>query len=493
MTLPALALKPRRRAQLTVALAATTIALVILCSPKRIVDDTFISLRASFHLIHGDGPVFNLHERVEAFSNLLWTVLMALPIGLGLSPAYAAAYGGIALGIGATTRAAHHTARHGGSPTIALGLVALCPSFWSMTAIGLEGGLYALLLVEVYGALLDRRTMRLGILGGLLFMTRVESILLLVPVLAVLAFVDDPRDRSAEPTRASMLRTAGPWAGIAIVVTLARLAYFGDVVPNSVRAKSSALSDVTALVDNLGPGLRYLRGSLPAIGAVLVLPLVGVARRRTLAATFGVAAFAVAAAVAVRNGGDWMSHFRLLTPYVPLLASSSGIVAATLWRSRTTLRPAVQRITTAALVAALTGLCATALAHNHWASPTLAIKLPYQENRDLAVALRDHLVPGDIVTVEALGYFSYYAPDAYVHDFLGLADRHIAESGKLSPPWGRLDYRYTIDEVKPTVILLHSGYGHFLQMIAVSSQDLSTVYRLYALCPIADLRRPFFF
>ena len=95
--------------------------------------------------------------------------------------------------------------------------------------------------------------------------------------------------------------------------------------------------------------------------------------------------------------------------------------------------------------------------------------------------------------MEALGSFSYYAPDVYVHDFLGLADRHIAASGSLNSPWGKVDYRYTIDDVRPTVILLHSGYGHFRQMKASSSRDLSAAYRLFALCPTEDLEYRFFF
>jgi hypothetical protein len=204
-------------------------------------------------------------------------------------------------------------------------------------------------------------------------------------------------------------------------------------------------------------------------------------------------AFGTAVVVAVRNGGDWMPHFRLLTPYVPMLATAAGITAMTLW---TVLRVDPRRFgipLAGVLAATVAGLVVVGLLASTWTSPSLALIQPYDQNRRMALALREQLRDDDIVTVEALGYFSYYAPDAYVHDFLGLADRHIAESGVLVPPWGKVDYRYTIDEIRPTVILLHSGYGHFRQMMAVTADDLTTEYRIFALCPVEDLDRRFFF
>jgi arabinofuranosyltransferase len=38
-------------------------------------DDAFISFRYADHLAHGQGLVWNVGERVEGFSNLLWTLL----------------------------------------------------------------------------------------------------------------------------------------------------------------------------------------------------------------------------------------------------------------------------------------------------------------------------------------------------------------------------------------------------------------------------------
>jgi hypothetical protein len=43
-----------------------------------VVDDAFISLRYAKHLAEGQGLVYNIGERVEGYTNLLWTLLLSL-------------------------------------------------------------------------------------------------------------------------------------------------------------------------------------------------------------------------------------------------------------------------------------------------------------------------------------------------------------------------------------------------------------------------------
>ena len=49
-------------------------------------DDSFISFRYALNLIEGSGLVYNPGERVEGYSNLLWTLLVALWMRLGADP-----------------------------------------------------------------------------------------------------------------------------------------------------------------------------------------------------------------------------------------------------------------------------------------------------------------------------------------------------------------------------------------------------------------------
>lgn len=41
-------------------------------------DDGFINLRVTSHLVHGNGPVFNMGERVEAVTSPLWVAVLAV-------------------------------------------------------------------------------------------------------------------------------------------------------------------------------------------------------------------------------------------------------------------------------------------------------------------------------------------------------------------------------------------------------------------------------
>lgn len=49
-------------------------------------DDAFISFRYARNLVEGKGLVYNAGERVEGFSNFLWTMLIALGMELKLDP-----------------------------------------------------------------------------------------------------------------------------------------------------------------------------------------------------------------------------------------------------------------------------------------------------------------------------------------------------------------------------------------------------------------------
>ena len=68
----------RRRRGLFATIRATRIAWLA--------DDSFVSFRYAWNLVHGHGLVYNAGERVEGYSNLLWTLLMAGGLTLGVAP-----------------------------------------------------------------------------------------------------------------------------------------------------------------------------------------------------------------------------------------------------------------------------------------------------------------------------------------------------------------------------------------------------------------------
>ena len=65
--------------------AAVVVAGVVVAALRRFVqDDAFISFRYAKNLADGVGLVWNVGERVEGYTNFLWTVLMAPSFKIGV-------------------------------------------------------------------------------------------------------------------------------------------------------------------------------------------------------------------------------------------------------------------------------------------------------------------------------------------------------------------------------------------------------------------------
>jgi hypothetical protein len=92
-TLAVIALRPMRlrseRARRRFAWTFALLAIVWAAALSWIGDDAFISFRYARNLAEGHGLVFNVGERVEGYTNFLWTVLFAPLIKLGIDPAQA--------------------------------------------------------------------------------------------------------------------------------------------------------------------------------------------------------------------------------------------------------------------------------------------------------------------------------------------------------------------------------------------------------------------
>ena len=112
------------------------------------VDDAFISFRFARNLANGDGLVYNLGQRVEGFTNLLWTLGLAGAIRGGLSVELTAKLLGASCGVGAIVgtyllgRRLSATA-----PPLAPWLLATSITSTMFAVSGLETSLCTLLLV----------------------------------------------------------------------------------------------------------------------------------------------------------------------------------------------------------------------------------------------------------------------------------------------------------------------------------------------------------
>jgi hypothetical protein len=391
-------------------------------------EDAFISFQYARNLAWGEGLVFNPGERVEGYTNFLWTVLLGLPQAFGWDVLLFAKVLGTLCGLAALLLLLVDRLRGEGVPLwlgLAAGLVvALDPgvALWSVG--GLETALYMLL---VTGAVLcltvdpweGRRALVTGVLFGLAALTRPEAVLLVVVGL-VLRLV---RGRGAAGVRPVLLAAGG----VLLLVgphLVWRLVYYGYPLPNTFYAKVGA-SGAQVL-----RGWRYVRDwsagmfYLPFVGLALPLVWRGAGWRLRSRALLCLAHLAGVVVV----GGDWMRAYRFVVPILPLLmlVLYECLVAVGGWVSRLVRlpRPVVVGVLFALPVAAMGVQLQQDLVDWEVYSPT---EEAMREMTLLGRWLKRHALPGMTMATGVLGRVTYYS-ELRVLDTLGLVDAHIAHS-----------------------------------------------------------------
>ncbi|HSY20656.1 MAG TPA: hypothetical protein VK841_00985, partial [Polyangiaceae bacterium] len=103
------------------------------------IDDAYIHLRVAQNLVRGDGPVFNVGDRVEVTSSPLWTLLLGAGLRAGLSSHAVILLGALGSAALAGAAAAWLGAEVAGTPgVVASLLLATLPGFAAWTGSGME-------------------------------------------------------------------------------------------------------------------------------------------------------------------------------------------------------------------------------------------------------------------------------------------------------------------------------------------------------------------
>jgi hypothetical protein len=209
-------------------------------------DDAYISLRYSMRLLEGKGLTWTDGEAVEGYSNLLWVLGCAALGGLGLDLVDAARVLGLlcgALAIGAFLYAFPPRGWGDSLPALAATLfIALAGPVGIWAVAGLEGCMVAaclawglvLLRPLLDGAGSSPKTLLLpGIPLALLCLARPDTPLLVAAICAFLLVT------AGSPRRGIVAALGvGALPGLATLGQIGfRLAYYGDWIPNTARAK----------------------------------------------------------------------------------------------------------------------------------------------------------------------------------------------------------------------------------------------------------------
>jgi hypothetical protein len=291
------------------------------------IDDSYISFRYAQNLVDGHGLVYNLGERVESYSGVLWVLLLALGAKLGAAIPTAAKYfalffhaATIALFMAYLRRVLSEPLRRP-LPIFALAFLMLHPTETAYAESGLETSLAAfLLLAAVYGttrAVEKENGVRCAALAGLaallLGLTRPEGICAAAPLALWLWF--GRKEHRGSRTLAFVLVTALPYAAF----LLWRHSYFGHWLPNTFYAEFYG-AGFGLVPKGLKYFLHYLNVTLFPYLLIIAIALAARFRARLPGWWIGVSAVALTyIAAVVLMGGDHSTLGRFLAPVTPLL------------------------------------------------------------------------------------------------------------------------------------------------------------------------------
>jgi arabinofuranosyltransferase len=386
-----------------------------------VMDDAFISFRYCQNLLAGRGLVFNPGERVEGLTNVGWLAMLVLPATVA-GPVVAAKILVPVLLVAALGGTAILAWRLGPQPAmdrasllralVILAPVALAvsqPELMLFSLLGMETAFFAAVTIGM--ALLLRAGRPKWVIGAG----------------SVLLYLIHPEGAAIWPMFLLVVLLQGRgewrrWVGATVyflvgcaVVSAGRLAYFGDLLPNTAHVKGASAMTLAhnayglVIGEHIAPPFFAGLGSL----AICAIGIVALLRRGGAAAAYLTAVVVVGYLFSVYAMPDWTGMARYFGSYVP----AAAIALCTGWfeilgvlRGKPALRRGV--VATILAVGAISLLQASRLVrvlrpdrrstYPGYVMTSTSLKAP-------AVWMKTHLAPGSTIASRRIGALAYYS------------------------------------------------------------------------------------
>jgi arabinofuranosyltransferase len=349
----------------TLAVLFTIVFLVVLIRTAWVSDDALITLRTVLNVTHGYGLTFNVAERVQTFTHPLWMFLLTC-VYVVVGNVYTSAFVlSIGVSLAAVWLAVTRAITAWQAVTVGV-LLLFSRAFVDYSTSGLENPLLALLLALTLGVFLrddgyqrrakdasestrtergagapaservgglgatppDRtRLTRLALLASLVYLTRPDAVLVVLPLIAAACY----QTRRLRTIAAALAIGAIP----AVAWTAYSLVYYGFPLPNTAYAK---------LATHISRGELWRQGVLYLVDSLdrdpLTLTAIGFAvvtgfARRVLVAPALATGIVLYLLYVVSVGGDFMAGRFLALPLFAsaLLLGRLAVGSTTVWVS----------------------------------------------------------------------------------------------------------------------------------------------------------------
>jgi arabinofuranosyltransferase len=473
-------------------LAAIAVFIYFLNEVGHIQDDAFITFRYVKNLNNGNGLVFNAGERVEGYTNFLWTVIFILPAFLkmdivGFSQILSSFFGVLVI-IAAffISRSIDRNTTDKLNKKNPLVLFDLVPvllltftgafTYWASS--GMETSFFIFLVLSgLYFYIKYHKSNRVNfftpVFLALSTLTRPEGFLFFVIIYfhKIFFVIPDKKEKVAILKKIfsrKILLEVSIFILPVLIHVIFRLIYYGYLLPNTYYAKVNY--DYSSFKDGMEYLVSFIQDYL-LYGAILIIPLAFLLKRKYIfeISLFGSIIFIYSFYVVI-IGGDVLALHRFWLILLPLIYIIWGMFLKELY----TLNAEKKLLPGTQLVIILLTASAAIGAYNYLHSED-----KINELREKETALVDQFrmqaeVINDLeqiykrkltIAVSTIGSLSYYT-DAVVIDMLGLTDEYIAHNPENIPaisndpdnPWKERRYNssYIISR-KPDYILFSTG------------------------------------
>jgi hypothetical protein len=302
------------------------------------IDDAYICFRYARNFAHGYGLVYNIDERVEGYSNFLWTLIIGILIKLGLDPLLSAKVLGILLNsinvyltyflfkkCTITQGIIENNITH--NSIISAFLVATYPPFIVSSIHGLETSLFTFFLLVstiffVKSILTPYFQLLTSISLSFLCLTRHDGILFFffscIYYLIQNSIIKEEKEK--EKVRHSFKTIFSfilPFVLIYGSYYILRSIYYSDIFPNTFYAKSGGTFSLAIR------GLQYISWFLKTLGGylfiILCFPVIFEFSQKFILKIF-FSIILIRMLFHIYAGGSWgIEPFRFLIPIVPFV------------------------------------------------------------------------------------------------------------------------------------------------------------------------------
>ncbi len=443
-------------------------------------DDAMISMQYAKNLAHGAGLVWNVGgERVEGFSNPLWVLLMAgihlFPIPLTETSFYVKlmSLGFLLINLLVVKLLVEEFTESKAVPMIAVFLTAFYFPLNNWSLQGMEVGLEALLinaalLTGIRGMRKKRVRPWTYVLLGISVWLRMDAAAPALAATAAFAWIDHKHRRQ------HLAWGFGAVGLMLLALTIFRLAYYGEWLPNTYYLKLGTGSAVLRLSIGLRRLWDFVWNSNWVLFALpLMLPVLD--KRRTLWPLY--AAFIAVVGYSVYVGGDSWEQVgganRFIAAVMPLffvafVLTLSHMADLTLAITKTKTWWSLVAVQVSIALFAIFSLFSfnSLLVQDAFAKWTLIEKPVFTESVEryagMGIELGKITTSNATIAVVTAGNIPYFAGRTSI-DLLGKNDKVIAreparlnsslfEPGNYRPGHNKWDYAYSLGELKPDVV-----------------------------------------